>query len=71
MVTVVTRHNRHQGVSMRTANAGCHATRAIGYLRVSTNGQAENGYGLEAQRDQVEQFCADHGWSWSASTSTS
>lgn len=31
--------------------------RAIGYLRVSTNRQADNGYGLEAQRDQVEQFC--------------
>ncbi|WP_210687359.1 recombinase family protein [Mycolicibacterium sp. GESEQ-9] len=37
------------------------APRAIGYIRVSTNRQAENGYGLEAQRDQVEQFCRDHG----------
>jgi hypothetical protein len=46
---------------MRTANAGCHGPRAIGYLRVSTNRQAENGYGLEAQRDQVEQFCAANG----------
>jgi DNA invertase Pin-like site-specific DNA recombinase len=46
---------------MRTANAGLQAPRAIGYLRVSTNRQAENGYGLEAQRDQVEQFCAANG----------
>ncbi|MDR3662013.1 MAG: recombinase family protein [Mycobacterium sp.] len=60
-MTLVTRHNRHQGENMRTANAGCQAPRAIGYLRVSTNRQAENGYGLEAQRDQVEQFCASNG----------
>ncbi|BCO67515.1 recombinase family protein [Mycobacterium intracellulare] len=46
---------------MSTANADCRSPRAIGYLRVSTNRQAENGYGLEAQRDQVEQFCADNG----------
>lgn len=46
---------------MRTANAGCQAPRAIGYLRVSTNRQAGSGYGLEAQRDQVEQFCAANG----------
>ncbi|ORB73715.1 recombinase family protein [Mycobacterium scrofulaceum] len=47
---------------MSTANAGYPAPRAIGYLRVSTNRQAENGYGLEAQRDQVEQFCAANGF---------
>ncbi|WP_083198657.1 recombinase family protein [Mycobacterium malmoense] len=46
---------------MRRANAGCSAPRAIGYLRVSTNRQAENGYGLAAQREQVEQFCAANG----------
>lgn len=46
---------------MSTANAGCQRPRAIGYLRVSTNRQAENGYGLEAQRDQVDQFCAANG----------
>lgn len=34
--------------------------RAIGYIRVSTNRQADNGYGLEVQRDQVEQYCRDH-----------
>lgn len=34
--------------------------RAIGYIRVSTNRQADNGYGPEAQRDQVEQYCHDH-----------
>lgn len=35
--------------------------KAIGYIRVSTTRQAENGYGLEAQREQVEQFCASNG----------
>jgi DNA invertase Pin-like site-specific DNA recombinase len=46
---------------MNSANVGCQRPRAIGYLRVSTNRQAESGYGLEAQRDQVEQFCAING----------
>ncbi|WP_431233769.1 recombinase family protein [Mycolicibacterium psychrotolerans] len=46
---------------MNTANTEHPIARAIGYLRVSTNRQAENGYGLEAQRDQVEQFCSANG----------
>ena len=46
---------------MRTANAGCQAPKAIGYIRVSTSRQAENGYGLDAQREQIEQFCAGNG----------
>lgn len=32
--------------------------KAIGYVRVSTNRQAENGYSLDAQREQIERFCA-------------
>ncbi|WP_074133068.1 recombinase family protein [Mycolicibacterium houstonense] len=36
-------------------------TKAIGYIRVSTNRQADNGYGLEAQTDQIERYCADNG----------
>lgn len=47
---------------MTTANATSRTPRAIGYLRVSTSRQAEGGYGLEAQRDQVEQFCAANGF---------
>lgn len=35
--------------------------KAIATLRVSTNRQADNGYGLEAQRGQITRFCADHG----------
>jgi DNA invertase Pin-like site-specific DNA recombinase len=36
-------------------------TKAIGYIRVSTNRQAENGYGLDAQRDQIQRFCDSNG----------
>lgn len=59
-MTVVTGHNRHQGAMMTTASNSGEKRRAIGYLRVSTTRQAENGYGIEAQRHQVEQFCRDH-----------
>ena len=33
----------------------------VGYLRVSTNNQAENGLGLEIQREQVEALCRAEG----------
>ncbi len=36
--------------------------KAIGYVRVSTNRQAENGFGLEAQKRQLEHFCAANGY---------
>lgn len=36
-------------------------TKAIGYIRVSTNRQADSGYGLDAQRNAIEQFCSTHG----------
>ena len=35
---------------------------AVAYLRVSTAGQAEHGYGLEAQRHQIAAWCAEHGY---------
>jgi len=31
--------------------------KAIGYVRVSTEGQATGGIGLEAQRDRIEAWC--------------
>jgi DNA invertase Pin-like site-specific DNA recombinase len=34
--------------------------KAIGYIRVSTSRQADSGYGLDAQRDQITRFCADN-----------
>jgi DNA invertase Pin-like site-specific DNA recombinase len=35
--------------------------KAIGYIRVSTNRQADSGYGLDAQREQITRYCADNG----------
>lgn len=35
--------------------------KAIGYIRVSTSRQADSGYGLEAQREQITRYCADNG----------
>jgi site-specific DNA recombinase len=35
--------------------------RAVGYLRVSTDEQADRGYGLEVQRERVEEFCRREG----------
>ena len=36
--------------------------RAVGYIRVSTDGQGERGYGLDAQRDAIEAEAARRGW---------
>lgn len=36
--------------------------RVIAYLRVSTIGQAEDGLGLEVQRDRVTEYAHAHGW---------
>ena len=32
-----------------------------GYLRVSTETQAEHGYGLDAQRNEIEKYAAKNG----------
>jgi site-specific DNA recombinase len=37
-------------------------TRAVGYLRVSTQGQADRGMSLAAQRDRVTEYAKEHGW---------
>lgn len=37
-------------------------TTMIGYLRVSTEEQANSGLGLDAQRDTIERYAASHGW---------
>src|SRR5262249_38046786 len=44
-----------------TTNLESGDRRAIGYLRVSTSLQAENGLGLEVQRDAVREYASNHG----------
>jgi len=34
--------------------------RVVGYIRVSTEGQAKDGFGMDAQRKQIEDYCALH-----------
>jgi len=36
--------------------------RAVGYARVSTDEQARDGYGLDAQRTQIETYCRLQSW---------
>src|SRR5205085_3363574 len=38
------------------------ATRAVGYLRVSTEEQADSGAGLAAQQAVIEAECSRRGW---------
>lgn len=33
-------------------------TNVVGYIRVSSDGQANDGQGLEIQRDEIEKYCA-------------
>lgn len=36
-------------------------TKAVGYIRVSTQGQVRNGYSLAYQRDEIMRHCTDNG----------
>ncbi len=40
-----------------------HSTiKVLGYTRVSTEGQDKHGYGMEAQREAIQRFCASKKW---------
>ncbi|UQZ32238.1 recombinase family protein [Paenibacillus sp. PK3_47] len=34
----------------------------IGYIRVSTSGQAKDGYSLSYQQDEIRSYCKEQGW---------
>lgn len=34
----------------------------IGYIRVSTTGQAKDGYSLSYQKEEIETYCKEQGW---------
>jgi len=34
----------------------------VGYIRVSTQGQARDGYSLKYQEDEIKAFCEEQGW---------
>jgi site-specific DNA recombinase len=34
----------------------------IGYIRVSTQGQAKDGYSLSYQQEEIEKYCKEQGW---------
>jgi len=36
-------------------------TKAVGYVRVSTQGQVRDGYSLAYQRDEIMRYCTDNG----------
>lgn len=36
--------------------------KAIGYIRVSSTGQAQDGYGLDVQTQEVVDYCREHGY---------
>lgn len=36
-------------------------TKAVGYIRVSTQGQVRDGYSLTYQRNEIMRYCADNG----------
>jgi DNA invertase Pin-like site-specific DNA recombinase len=45
----------------RTRNQLSNGSTVIGYVRVSTEDQAQGGVSLEAQRRRIEAYCAAHG----------
>lgn len=36
--------------------------KVIGYVRVSTSGQAKDGYSLSYQQDEIRSYCQEQGW---------
>jgi site-specific DNA recombinase len=49
-------------ISSKQAELGLTDIRTALYIRVSTVKQAEEGFGLEAQRNELDKYCAAQGW---------
>lgn len=45
--------------SVETDDAGCYLIN-VGYIRVSTDKQAEEGFGLDAQQHEIEKYCKNN-----------
>jgi len=58
----VTRQQRERAPAKPKSDAGRSSPRALGYVRVSTRGQAERGMGLASQRDRVTEYARDKGY---------
>lgn len=48
-------------MARRSSTSSPSRTRALGYIRVSTDKQADHGVSLEAQREQIEGYCKLYG----------
>ena len=56
--------NMRKGEPMKTKATT--ATKAVGYVRVSTEGQATEGVSLEAQKGRIEAWCSANGYTLAA-----
>jgi Resolvase, N terminal domain len=43
-------------------NGGDVTLNVVGYIRVSTQGQAKDGYSLKYQEDEIKTYCKANGW---------
>ena len=51
-----------QAKKIGTKKGGDRTEAVIGYIRVSTDSQAESGAGMAAQRSSIRRQCEQHGW---------
>ena len=58
-MTALSRHSARTG--SRTNSGNVAIRRAVGYVRVSTDMQAQEGISLEAQQAAIQQYCSLHG----------
>src|SRR5690606_4053813 len=52
---------RYKNPDYRNDGRG-NSMKVIGYVRVSTSGQAKDGYSLSYQKDEIRSYCREQGW---------